>query len=128
MLCIRRASGLEDFCQEPCEDAENYNDASNAANTLSFSIMQILPSRTPAMGIAEAHHAMPHTINLAQLLDVQVEHLPRPFSLIPLHRLFCLQRGEPRTAKLAQGAKYTAAAKAKLHGYRITRQSLLAQT
>ena len=57
--------------------------------------MQIFPAGTPATNLPGSRLSVPHTVNLSQTLDIQMQHLPRLFPLVTLHRGLYLQRGKP---------------------------------
>ena len=57
--------------------------------------MQIFPAGTTAINLPSSRLSMPHTVDLAQTLNIQMQHLPGLFPLVTSHRGLYLQRGKP---------------------------------
>ena len=87
--------------------------------------MQIFPARPAAVNLPSPRLSVSHSVDPAQTLDIQMQHLSGLFPLITPHWRLCLQIGKTRAAKFTQGAKDRTPTKSQPARYRISGQAFL---
>lgn len=89
--------------------------------------MRIFPAWATSINLSGSRLSMIHSVNPAQTLNVDMQHLPVIFPLVTPRRRLYLQRRKPRVAKFAKGMKDRAPAKSQSSRYHIPAQPFFPQ-